>query len=403
MSAARARSQAPIETKVGTVRVADAGEPLPLDCGAVLSEVDVAYEAYGRLDEDGANAVLVCHALTGSAHVRDHAPVPCSLTPAQAGWWEGLVGAGGPLDPGRYFVVCANILGSCYGTTGPTSRDPASGRPYGPDFPPVTVRDMVRVERRLLARLGVRRLVTVVGGSLGGMQALEWALLYPEMVESIVPIATAARHSPWAIALNEVGRLAITSDLEWRGGRYTRQPRRGLALARMLALVSYRSGLDFAAKFARRPPEDGRGFDDPFAPAEAAFAIAQYLRYQGGKLVGRFDANAYLTITRAMDAHDVTRGRGTLAEALGAIEARALCVGIDSDVLYPAAEQREIAAHLPRARYVEIRSPCGHDGFLTEHEQLGTLLTELLAELAAERLRAPLPPSDRSRLASSFL
>jgi homoserine O-acetyltransferase len=382
--------------RVERLRIFDAGDPLRLDCGAVLPEVVVAYEAVGALDAEGANAVLVCHALTGSAHVCGHAPVPCNLEPAQEGWWEGLVGAGKALDPRRYFVVCTNILGSCYGTTGPASIDPRTGRPYGPDFPPITVRDMVRVQHRLLVKLGVKRLVTVIGGSLGGMQVLEWALLYPEMVASIVPIATAAHHSPWAIALNEVSRLAILSDPAWRQGRYGDQPGRGLALARMIAIVSYRCKQDFDRKFERLPVDGGRVFADFFGDADAAFGIAQYLRYQGTKLVNRFDANCYLTITRAMDAHDVGRGRGTMPEALGRIAAPALCVGIDSDVLYPVEEQKEIAAAIPRATYAEIRSQCGHDGFLVEHEQLGALLGELLAEVEAARRPPPLRRPDES-------
>ncbi len=384
------------QLRVEQVRLFDADDPLRLDCGAVLEEVVVAYEALGTLDAEGANAVLVCHALTGSAHVCGHAPVPCTVDLAQAGWWEGIVGAGRPLDPGRYFVVCTNILGSCYGTTGPASVNPRTGRPYGPDFPPISVRDMVRVEQRLLERLGVKRLVTVIGGSLGGMQVLEWALLFPEMVESIVPIATAARHSPWAIALNECSRLAILSDPEWRQGRYDAQPGRGLALARMIALVSYRCRRDFESKFERLPADGARVFEDFFGTTDAVFAIAQYLRYQGAKLVHRFDANSYLVITRAMDAHDVGRGRGSVAEALSGVTAATLCVGIDSDVLYPAEEQREIAALIPGATYAEIHSPCGHDGFLVEHEQLGALLRELLAAVDPPRRPPPLGRPDRT-------
>jgi homoserine O-acetyltransferase len=369
-----------IDLNVGSLQLFDVEDPLQLEHGAALEDVTIAYESYGRLNEEGTNAILVCHALTGSAHVCDHAPVCCNVAAAgQAGWWEEIIGPGKPLDPRKYFVVCSNILGSCYGTTGPTSLDPRTGTPYGARFPQLTVRDVVRVQHRLLARLGVKRLVTVIGGSLGGMQVLEWSLLYPDMVESIVPISTAARHSPWAIALNEASRLAIMSDPNWQGGHYTEPPRRGLALARIIATISYRSNKDFNWKFGRAPADEGRAFEDLFAGIDSSYQIEQYLRYQGKKLVQRFDANSYITITRMMDSQDVTRGRGTLPEALGRIQARTLCIGIDSDVLYPADEQKEIASHIVGATYEEIQSERGHDAFLIEHRQLCEILDRFLA------------------------
>lgn len=370
--------------RVETIRAFGGGDPLVLECGAELPEVDVRVETYGELDPSGANAVLVCHALTGDAHAATHAVrapgEPDSGPEPRPGWWAGAIGPGRPLDPASHFVVCTNILGSCYGTTGPASRDPRSGRRYGKAFPPVTVRDMVAVQRRVLDVLGVRRLALAIGGSLGGMQVLEWALLHPERVDAVAPIATAARHSAWAIALGELSRLAIVGDPAWRDGDYEEQPARGLALARMVAMVTYRHSDDFGRRFGRETADGGgKRFDDPFGDGSSSFQVERYLRYQGRKLVDRFDANAYLCLSRAMDAHDVGRGRGPVEEVLGSIRVPALCVGIDSDLLYPAAEQRELCRAIPGAIYREIRSIKGHDGFLVEHGQLGEILDEFLA------------------------
>lgn len=373
------------QVRVERVRAFDGARPLVLECGRELDEVHVHFETYGELDPSGTNAILVCHALTGDAHAATHGVAePAGSTDGRGeprdGWWSGLIGPGQPLDPDRHFIVCTNVLGSCYGSTGPTSPNPHDGRRYGKDFPPVTVRDMVTVQRRVLEILGVRRLALVIGGSLGGMQALEWALMYPEWVASVAPIASAAQHSPWAIALNELSRLSIMSDPEWRGGDYEDQPARGLALARMMAMVSYRHYRDFHSRFGREQVNGQvvKRFDDPFDIRAGAFQVEQYLHYQGSKLVGRFDANAYLCLSRAMDAHDVARGRGRLPEVLTSIRAPALCVGIDSDLLYPAAEQREICSRVPRAVYREIRSSKGHDGFLVEYEQLREILRDFM-------------------------
>jgi homoserine O-acetyltransferase len=330
-------------------------EPLILESGALLQPVEVAYETYGRLNDDGTNAILVCHALTGNAHAA-----------GDGGWWDGLIGPGRAFDTTKYFVVCSNFLGSCYGTTGPTSIDPASGTPFRARFPRVTVRDMVRVQHALLTSLGVRRLVTVAGGSLGGMQVLEWSLLYPAMVDSIIPIATASRHSAWCIGLNDAARLAITNDPDWNNGNYDRQPEKGLALARVIAMISYRSRISFENRFGRTQTNNGD-----------AFEVERYLRYQGKKLVDRFDASTYITITHAMDSHDVTRGRG--ADALRTIRARSLCVGISTDVLYPVDEQLDIAAGIPGAQYFQIESRHGHDAFLIEFDQLNEAIGRFLS------------------------
>lgn len=373
-------------TAEATIRVDlfTSNNPLWMDCGASLTPVTVAFETYGTLNADGTNAVLVCHALTGNAHAAGYAShqSPKETIPrnGQPGWWEGIIGEGKALDTEHCFVVSSNFLGSCYGTTGPTSINPLTGKPYGMTFPQMTIRDMVQVQYRLLTHLGVNRLVAVTGGSLGGMQVLEWALLYPDFVESIIPIATAAWHSAWCIGLNEVQRLTIMSDPGWNNGEYVDLPAQGLALARMLAMISYRSAPSFQRRFGREriDQRDGDRFEDLFDRARTLFQMENYLRYQGKKLVERFDANTYLYITRAMDLHDVTRDRGTLKEVLGSIKARTLCVGISSDVLYPAYEQKEIASLIPSAQYAEIDSVHGHDAFLIEFDRLNTIMKQFL-------------------------
>ncbi len=309
--------------------------PFILESGIKLGPVDVAYETYGTLNDRGTNAILVCHALTGNAHA---AGVDAR---GQSGWWNEIIGEGKGIDTGKYFVVCSNFLGSCYGTTGPTSIDPATSNPYGQSFPDFTVRDMMNVQHHLVEHLGIQRLAAVVGGSLGGMQALEWGVMYPGEVDAVIPMATAARHSAWCIALNEVARTAIKNDPGWVNGNAHWNPDRGLALARMIAMISYRSRESFDQRFGREQSHHN-------GDVESLFEVERYLRYQGEKLVARFDAATYVGITRAMDHHDIGRNRGNYRDALHSICARALCVGIDSDILYPAAEQREIAAHIPR-------------------------------------------------------
>lgn len=355
-------------TQTVLVKLFDEKNPFTLESGESLAPVHVAYETYGSLNREGTNALLVCHALTGNAHA---AGVDSE---GNRGWWEGVIGDGKGLDTSKYFVVCTNFLGSCYGTTGPTSTNPATGLPYGNSFPSFTVRDMVRLQYHLLKSLGVNRLVTITGGSLGGMQVLEWALMYPDFVETIIPIATAAKHSAWCIALNEVARLAILNDAANLRSNGHATAERGLALARMIAMISYRSRASFEQRFSRNVRETGN--EPPI------FEVESYLHYQGEKLVRRFDAATYVAITKAMDGHDVTRGRRSLQETLGSIHARALCVGIDSDVLYPVVEQAEIAAYIPNARYAEIHSIHGHDAFLMEFEQLNGIVREFLKETA---------------------
>lgn len=329
--------------------------PFELESGVTLPRVRVAYRTWGTLDEEGANAILVCHALTGSADV--------DL------WWGGLLGPGRALDPNEDFIVCSNVLGSCYGTTGPSSPRPDGGGLWGPDFPAVTVRDMVRLQAALLDALGVRRLRLVLGGSLGGMQVLEWALLYPDRVEAIAPIATSGRHSAWCIALSEAQRQAIQID-----------PVLGLAVARAIAMCTYRSRASFEARFGRRLREPG------------LFEVESWLHHHGEDLVTRFDADTYVTLTRAMDSHDVARGRenrGTYEEVLRSIEIPALVVTIDSDVLYPPEEQIELASLLPDARLATLRSPHGHDAFLIDVDALNELVSEFHATVKGGVACAP--------------
>ncbi|MEM9556183.1 MAG: homoserine O-acetyltransferase [Acidobacteriota bacterium] len=333
--------------------------PFTLESGAVLPAVDIAYRSWGRLDP-GSDAVLVCHALTGSADA--------DL------WWSEVFGPGRALDPTRELIVCSNVLGSCYGSTGPTSTR-ADGRRWGGDFPRVTIRDMVRAQAALLDHLGVRRLRLVVGGSMGGMQALEWPLLFPDRVDAVAAIGCSARHSPWCIGLSEAQRLAIRADPKWRGGAYPADdpPAGGLAAARAMAMCTYRSWHSFEERFGRRLQDS----DDDL------FAVESYLRHHGEKLIERFDPATYVTLTHAMDSHDVGRGRGGVARALGSLEQPVLVVSIDSDVLYPPVEQKQLVQQLPHGELMRLESAHGHDGFLIDVDPLAAALAAFRGERAA--------------------
>lgn len=376
------------------LRYLDLEGPWPLELGGTLPRLRLAYETYGRLSPAGDNAILVCHALTGDAHPAAHGADDAP------GWWEGLVGPGCAVDTRRWFVICSNVLGGCRGSTGPLSTDPETGRPYGLRFPVVTVADMVRAQRALLDRLGIRRLALVVGGSLGGMQALAWALLYPERVARVAVIAAPWASSPLSIAWNEIGRQAILLDPEFRGGDYPpgRGPARGLAVARMLGMVTYRSLEHFAARFGRQPvppgtdPVEERAGDYATRlpaghPFGLRFQIESYLHYQGEKLVRRFDANSYLYLTRAMDLWDADRYAGGAQRSPRATLPRVRAVGIRSDILYYPDEVREVAGRLAalgyEADYRELDSPHGHDAFLIEAEATGRCIAELLEEAVA--------------------
>jgi homoserine O-acetyltransferase len=358
--------------------------PLKLDCGEILKPITVTYETYGQLNEECNNAILICHALTGSAHAADIDENNMEyLSKAQyPGWWNGAIGQGKAFDPDKYYIISSNILGSCYGTTGPTSINPQTNKKYGMDFPQITVRDMVRVQYELVKYLGVKRLLTISGGSLGGMQVLEWAVMYPELVSSIIPIGTCAAHTAWGIGLNEAARLAIMNDPSWNNGNYETQPD-GLALARMIAMISYRSSLSFQNKFSRNKvsnPDTIRA-KKIFKHVPMNYQVENYLRYQGEKLIDRFDANTMIYLTRAMDLHDISNGRGSIEETLSNIQAKALCIGISSDLLYPADIQKSIAKTIPAGQYSEIVSIHGHDAFLIEYDQLNTLIGKFLVNI----------------------
>ena len=361
-----------------------ADRPFALDGGVTLHEVTVAYETWGTLDERASNAVLLCHAWTGDSHAAGEAgrghPAP--------GWWDDVIGPGRAIDTDRWFVVCANVLGGCQGSTGPASPHPADGHPYGSRFPVVTIRDMVRAQARLATHLGVGAWHSVVGGSMGGMQVLEWALTFPQRVRSIVPIATCAQATAQQIAWGAIGRRAIRLDPRWRGGDYYdapagEGPSEGLAVARMIAQVTFRSDNVFTDKFGR-DLADGNELSDSLGLWQR-FEVERYLEYHGDKLVRRFDTNSYLLIGKAMDLHDVGRHRGGLEAAMARITVPSLTVGIWSDMLYPTYQQRQIAALLvnsPSSEYVELDSPHGHDAFLIEFDQVGPPIARFLDRVA---------------------
>ena len=359
-------------------------EKLRLDCGVELGPFSIGWQTYGRLNEDRSNAILVCHTLTGDQFVAETHPIT-----GKPGWWQSMVGDGLPLDTSRFFIICSNVLGGCMGTSGPREIDPETGRPWGLTFPVITVADMVRAQALLLDHLGIAQLFCVIGGSMGGMQALQWAASYPARVFAAVPIACAARHSAQNIAFNEVGRQAIMADPDWCGGDYLtegRNPSRGLAVARMSAHITYLSEAALHRKFGRNlqdRPSVSYGFD-------ADFQVESYLRYQGSTFVDRFDANSYLYITRAMDYFDLAAEHGgVLATAFRDTKVRFCLTSFTSDWLFPTRESRAIVHALnavaANVSFVEIESDKGHDAFLLDEPKFAATLSGFLNGCAEHR------------------
>ncbi len=363
--------------------------PLKLDCGVELGPFTMAYQTYGRLNGARANAILVCHALTGDQFVAEPHP-----TTGKPGWWDMMVGPGKPLDTERYFIICANVVGGCMGTTGPREINPATGEPWGLGFPVITIADMVRAQVLLLDHLGIERLFCTIGGSMGGMQVLQLAASYPERTFAAIPVAASARHTAQNIAFHEVGRQAIIADPDWCGGDYLRQgrvPSRGLAVARMAAHITYLSEPALTRKFGRQL-QDRKGVTYGF---DADFRVESYLRHQGSSFVNRFDANSYLYITRAMDYFDLALEHGgALAEVFKGSPVRFCIVSFTSDWLFPTSESRDLVRALNAVAadvsFVEIESDKGHDSFLLEEPEFWKTLCGFLAGCAEHQgLGAP--------------
>ena len=356
---------------------------MPLQSGASLGPITLAYETYGRLNDTRTNAVMVCHALSGSSHAAGY-----YAEDEKPGWWDNMIGPGKAIDTDRYFVICPNIIGSCYGSTGPGSLDPGTGRPYGLRFPLFTIADVVRAERRLVDHLGVPSLLAVVGGSIGGMQALEWAAAYPEMVRSVIPIASTCKRSALSIGLCEAQRQAIMADPDWNNGDYydREPPRKGLALARIIGHITYLSEASMQRKFGRRL-QDNAAFKFDFT---TDFQVESYLHHQGRKFVDRFDANSYLYITKAADYFDLgeQRGGGSLVRAFAGTAAKYLVISFSSDWLFPTAQSREMVRALTKAgrdvSFCEIDCDAGHDSFLLAEVPMTRLISGFLARVADE-------------------
>ena len=360
------------EVKTGYFTFAEHPHELKLESGQSLGPVTLAYEAYGTLNKEKSNAILVCHALSGDAHAAgfyegDKSP----------GWWDEMIGPGKALDTNKYFVLCSNVIGGCKGSTGPASVNPKTGKPYALGFPIITIKDMVRAQKYLIDHLGIKQLLCVIGGSMGGMQTLQWVATYPENVQSAIPIATALKHSPQQIAFDEVGRQAVMADPAWDEGNYYGKaaPERGLAVARMIGHITYMSDKSMEEKFSRRLKEKDYSFK-----FSTDFEVEGYLRYRGDNFVKRFDANSYLYITKAMDYFDVSADKLIPRDAH--IDVRFLVISFKSDWLYPSYQSQEIARQLKirgiDATYCEINSTYGHDAFLLEVEEETRLIKHFL-------------------------
>jgi homoserine O-acetyltransferase len=347
-----------------------------LESGGKIGPVTLAYETYGTLNDSKSNAILILHALTGDAHAAGF-----HEGDKDPGWWDNMIGPGKPFDTNKYFVICSNILGGCKGSTGPSSIDPKTGRSYGLDFPIITIKDMVNAQRQLIDQLGVYKILSVAGGSMGGMQALQWVVSYPDRVSSVMPIATTAKHSPQQIALNEVGRQAVMADPNWNEGDYYGKslPAKGLGVARMIGHITYMSDVSMNEKFGRRFKDDKKPFK--FSPE---FEVEGYLQYRGDNFIKRFDPNSYLYITKAIDYFDLADGRG-LHEVLKGTKSRFLIIAFKSDWLYPAYQSQEIARACKLAGidavYCELNSTYGHDAFLVEVDEQAYLIKHFLEKV----------------------
>jgi homoserine O-acetyltransferase len=365
-------------------RFAQPPHEMPLESGSHLGPIELAYETYGTLATDKSNAVLVLHALSGDCHAAGY----YSDTDPKPGWWDIMIGPGKGIDTNRYFVICSNILGSCMGSTGPRSLNPRTGKPYGLEFPVVTIADMVRAQKALLDHLGIEKLLAVVGGSIGGMQVLEWTVRYPKRVFAAIPLATTTRHSALAIAFNEVARQAIMADPHWNNGDYYggQRPNTGLAVARMIGHITYLSDEAMRRKFGRRL-QKRRAFSFNF---DADFQVESYLRYQGTKFVDRFDANSFLYITKAADYFDLARehGGGSMVEAFSKALCRFLVVSFTSDWLYPTYQSRDMVKAMKKngldVSFMEIDAQWGHDAFLLPNPRLSALIGSFLNRVHTE-------------------
>src|SRR6266849_2664903 len=357
-------------------------ESISLENGASLTPVCVAYQTYGELNAATSNAILILHAFSGDAHAAG-----ISAETGKPGWWDNMIGPGKAFDTEKYFIICSNVLGGCQGTTGPSSVNPQTGCPYALTFPVITIGDMVLLQTKLIEHMGIERLLAVAGGSMGGMQALEWAVSYPDRVAAAIPIATTSRHSAQQIAFNEVGRQAIVADPDWNEGNYYdgKPPARGLAVARMVGHITYMSDESMREKFGRRlRSKEKYGFD-----FSVDFEVESYLRYRGSEFVNRFDANSYLYITKAMDYFDLAGEGGSLATALAKVKARFLVISFSSDWLYPSYQSLEIVRALRRRNlnvaYCELPSNYGHDSFLVDVAEQTDLIRGFLASAFKEK------------------
>jgi len=348
--------------------------PLTLESGEVLDTFDIAYETYGTLNDDKSNAILICHALTGDAH----AAFGTTNDQKKLGWWDGLIGPNKAINTNEYFVICSNTLGSCLGSTGPTSINPKTNMPYALSFPVITIKDIVTAQKALISHFGITKLDHVIGGSMGGMQALEWAISFPDMVNSCIPIASTSKLSPQALAFGAVGRNAIISDPNWNKGNYEKQPEKGLSIARMIGHITYLSEESMTQKFGRRLQEKS----DYGYHFNTEFQVESYLKHQGDKFVQRFDANSYLYLSKATSYFDLEKKYTSLEDAFRKTTCKFLILSISSDWIYPPSQSKEMAKTLMKLErditYSEIDSPYGHDAFLIETEKLGKLIQPYL-------------------------